>query len=128
MNPQYYQSGIYNLPGCSSSSLTHALLITGYGTYNNYDYWLLKNRYLLFVSPWIRILLNLLMHLSSQLGFQLGDEWLHYDVKKQVQPVWYCNRCLLPNSVVWCLNFYCSDEAFFFSFPTSLALYIIPSH
>ena len=42
---QYYQSGIYNLPGCSSTSLSHALLVTGYGTFNGYDYWLLKNRY-----------------------------------------------------------------------------------
>ena len=41
---QYYLSGVYNLPGCSSHTLTHAMVITGYGTYNGRDYWLLKNR------------------------------------------------------------------------------------
>ncbi len=35
---------MYNLPGCSSYSLDTALLIIGYGTVNDVDYWLLKNR------------------------------------------------------------------------------------
>lgn len=41
---QYYDSGIYNLPGCSSYSINTALLIIGYGKANDSEYWLLKNR------------------------------------------------------------------------------------
>ena len=41
---QFYSSGVYDSATCSSFELNHAMLITGYGTYNNQDYWLVKNR------------------------------------------------------------------------------------
>ena len=40
---QLYQSGIYYEPLCSSSTLDHAVLVVGYGTQNEQDYWLVKN-------------------------------------------------------------------------------------
>nr|AAF21819.1 silicatein beta [Tethya aurantium] len=40
---RFYDYGLYNLPGCSSYQLSHALLITGYGSFNGNQYWLVKN-------------------------------------------------------------------------------------
>lgn len=40
---QAYQSGIYNEPACSSSSLDHAVGAIGYGTEDGVDYWLVRN-------------------------------------------------------------------------------------
>ncbi|XP_042898350.1 cathepsin S-like [Parasteatoda tepidariorum] len=40
---RHYKSGIYEDPGCSNTTLTHALTIVGYGTENGKDYWLVKN-------------------------------------------------------------------------------------
>ena len=43
---QYYSSGVYSSSRCYSysSKLNHALLVTGYGTYNGKEFWLVKNR------------------------------------------------------------------------------------
>ncbi|CAL1299001.1 unnamed protein product [Larinioides sclopetarius] len=40
-----YKSGIYDHPACPNEeeSLTHAVLVVGYGTENGLDYWLVKN-------------------------------------------------------------------------------------
>ena len=43
---QFYSGGIFDTAHCSSTSLNHAMVITGYGTYKNKKYWLVKNRYL----------------------------------------------------------------------------------
>ncbi|XP_076862731.1 cathepsin S, ortholog 1 isoform X2 [Brachyhypopomus gauderio] len=40
-----YRSGIYNDPLCNSRLVNHAVLVVGYGTENEQDYWLIKNRY-----------------------------------------------------------------------------------
>ena len=41
---QYYSGGVYSSSRCSSTELTHAMVITGYGSYNGVDYYLVKNR------------------------------------------------------------------------------------
>ena len=41
---QFYSDGIMDIPNCSRSKLTHAMVIIGYGSGRNKDYWLLKNR------------------------------------------------------------------------------------
>nr|6ZQ3_A Chain A, Silicatein alpha [Tethya aurantium] len=40
---RFYYSGVYDSSRCSSSSLNHAMVITGYGISNNQEYWLAKN-------------------------------------------------------------------------------------
>ncbi|GIY44457.1 cathepsin L [Caerostris darwini] len=38
-----YKSGIYDEPTCSSTRLDHAVVLIGYGTEDELDYWLVKN-------------------------------------------------------------------------------------
>ena len=42
---QFYYGGVFDSSRCSSSVLTNSMLVTGYGTLNGKDYWLVKNRY-----------------------------------------------------------------------------------
>ena len=41
---QFYYDGVLNVPYCSSTTMSHALVVVGYGTLNGQDYWLVKNR------------------------------------------------------------------------------------
>lgn len=45
----FHFSGIYYEPNCSSNSVTHGVLVVGYGFVGNESdgnhYWLIKNRY-----------------------------------------------------------------------------------
>ena len=42
--PTVLLGGVYSNSRCSSTELTHAMVVTGYGTYNGKDYYLVKNR------------------------------------------------------------------------------------
>ena len=42
---QFYYSGVYDSSRCSSSSLNHAMVVTGYGGNSGKYYWLAKNRF-----------------------------------------------------------------------------------
>ena len=41
---KYYHGGIYVEESCSTKKLNHAMLLVGYGSYGEQDYWIVKNR------------------------------------------------------------------------------------
>ncbi|XP_003383103.1 PREDICTED: silicatein-like [Amphimedon queenslandica] len=40
---QFYHYGVLNVPNCSRTNLSHAMILIGYGKYGGREYWLLKN-------------------------------------------------------------------------------------
>lgn len=41
-----YTGGIYDDPACTGTQVSHALLVVGYGTQNDQDFWIARNRFI----------------------------------------------------------------------------------
>ena len=95
---QFYSDGVFNSLHCSNTKLTHSMLLTGYGTYEGKQYWLVKNRYMDNSVAWNTYVHecmhsyscthHVITHKHTQLGDFMGSRRLHNDVKRPLQPVW----------------------------------------
>ena len=74
---QYYSSGVYSNSRCSSTDITHAMVLTGYGTYNGKDYYLVKNRWDGILWPWmLGMYIPLIISISLVLVLEQTGEWM----------------------------------------------------
>lgn len=66
---KYYHGGIYVDESCSNKKLNHAMLLVGYGSSGEQDYWIVKNRShhrcLYCMYMWIASTWPLVLRLSS---------------------------------------------------------------
>ena len=67
------------------------MVVTGYGSYNGEEYYLVKNRYIHAVKSYISYTTGENNIFILQLGHSLGYEWLHSHDQEPVQPVWDCH-------------------------------------
>ncbi len=82
---QLYKHGVYQNRKCSSKHLDHGVLVVGYGTYQNQEYWLMKNRYpylwfsiLDHYNPGSQLFLNISIYISTYLHSQRSQENCNY--------------------------------------------------
>lgn len=72
---QFYDRGVFDEPNCSTSKLTQAMLVIGYGQHKGKDYWLVKNRY---INSYLSFVVNTCTSLSLVLVLVAGvvsGEW-----------------------------------------------------
>jgi hypothetical protein len=73
---QLYESGVYYEKRCSQTKLDHAVLVVGYGSHGDKEYWLVKNRCIKFYDS---SGLSNSFPLILQLGKELGTRWVYQD-------------------------------------------------